>query len=196
MRDPFYIYKHVHTYDDLLETGKAFLQGKMSMSLTHLDKIDPETVPLVKNLVRLHDAGFYTLDSQPGTCETGKNPDGHVYVEQQKPYVVGLLPKDKMEILLRYVRKYPGKFMYLFEEVGSTTRFRNFVKSYNVTRTKLVGEEWRYYTNIPPTKDHLTVEDFHFVQGYKKLWYVAVAMTTYCKGGLPEELLRALIKSK
>jgi hypothetical protein len=37
------------------------------------------------------------------------------------------------------------------------------------------------------------VEDYHFVPGYKKLWYVAIAMTTYCKGDLPVELLRALM---
>lgn len=191
MHAPMRIYDHVKTYDELLQTGKAYLQGKMSESITHGGAIDDETIPLVKDLVRLHDVGkMFTVDSQPGSCTTGKTPHGETYVEQQKPYICAFVPKEQMEVLVRHFKKSPGAFVYVFEEFGSTKRVTNFGEPYNVTRDKIVGQEWRYYTNIPPFKDEYTTHEFRFVQGSGALWYAAIAMTAYCHGDLAKELLR------
>ena len=52
-------------FDDLLRLNRAFLRGESEFTLYHAGPIFVETTPMVPGLLRLHDYGMLTWQSQP-----------------------------------------------------------------------------------------------------------------------------------
>jgi hypothetical protein len=83
----------------------AFLDGKIANTPWHGTPVDPETLPLLENLRRLHRLGFITIQGQLGTCNTTpiRNPEGDYVLERQRPYVIGFYPESTN--LVQFVRE-------------------------------------------------------------------------------------------
>ena len=59
------IYEKVNSFEDLLKTGIAFLDGRITESFNHVSQPDEETLVLLDDMKILHEKGVLTLDSKP-----------------------------------------------------------------------------------------------------------------------------------
>jgi hypothetical protein len=75
-------WKDVSTFKDLQQNVILFLRGKHTTSPWHGTPVDPETVPLLEDLITLNQGGFITTESQP---------DEYTKKDIQRAYVSGLL---------------------------------------------------------------------------------------------------------
>ncbi|GAB1736906.1 hypothetical protein NU219Hw_g8931t1 [Hortaea werneckii] len=96
-------WKSAESFQELLDFNRKFLRGESKRSCYHRGPIFNETVALVPGLLRLHDYGMLTVESQPSedTAPTWENcPCCHFegwFQNQQRPYLVFVLPyRDKI----------------------------------------------------------------------------------------------------
>ncbi|RMX85879.1 hypothetical protein D0868_15255 [Hortaea werneckii] len=64
MRD----WRLAESFQELLDLNRKFMRGESKRSCYHSAPIFDETVALVPGLLRLHDYGMLTMESQPGTA--------------------------------------------------------------------------------------------------------------------------------
>lgn len=195
--DPLKLFAMARTYEDLLELNVAFLQGHIASTPYHASGIDAETVPLVKNLVALHQqAKMMTIEGQPGTLEQGTWG-----FSEQRPYMCALVPEETMEKIVRYVRKYPKKFVYTFANGAHGEVTTNLITgSFNVTRERgPKSTQWKLFTNFGGlTSDVNLAECAEIVDSFPRVdlrhvWYMKLAMNVpHGTGDLEAELFRAL----
>lgn len=103
MEDPRIVYSNVESYEDMLRTNIAHLQGRMKRSLTYVDPVlTDDMIPFIHSLIRLHtEFGFFTIDSQPSLCEDSLLRNTNIpYRLEQKPYVCGYIHKQYLDGLL------------------------------------------------------------------------------------------------
>ena len=74
-------WRTARTLEDLAQATIAFLRGDLGETPVHGGPPDPETAPLIADLMRMNAAGFITVDSQPGEVSPGWS---------QRAYVEGL----------------------------------------------------------------------------------------------------------
>lgn len=74
--------------DDLARATIAFLRGELDSTPTHGGPPNPETGPLLETLVSLNEAGFVTMDSQPGVVDDAG---------AQRAYVEGLCFEETVD---------------------------------------------------------------------------------------------------
>lgn len=162
------------TYADLIRANCAFLRGELSSTPYHLGPIDPETVPLVSNLLALHSYGILTYCGQParreiGGCKDERGKETQEFFEiDQKPSVDFIVQKhvasDHLVDVLLSQNDYVSTFV-----VDSTTKKRRtnvtldtpdafdkgFGIRYCVTKervakdqSKLASAKWKPFTHI------------------------------------------------
>lgn len=104
-------------WSDFLQLNRAFLSGEAKLSCYHLGPIIPETEPLVPGLLRLHDYGLLTHESQPSETKgpfTDTCPccDDESYVEtHQRPFLSFIMPYDCEAIPQECVRRFLVELM-------------------------------------------------------------------------------------
>ncbi|KAH7418732.1 hypothetical protein BKA64DRAFT_763361 [Cadophora sp. MPI-SDFR-AT-0126] len=59
-------------FSDLITLDRKFLLGQIPETPYHHGQIFEETIPLVPGLLKLHDFGLFTIDSQPSGCGVDK----------------------------------------------------------------------------------------------------------------------------
>lgn len=108
MRD----WRLAESFQELLDLNRKFLRGESKRSCYHSAPIFDETVALVPGLLRLHDYGMLTMESQPGTAPPPtwtKCPccsDERWVQTQQRPFLMFIIPfHDKVpeEVIRRFL---------------------------------------------------------------------------------------------
>lgn len=108
MRD----WRLAESFQELLDLNRKFLRGETKRSCYHRGPIFDETVALVPGLLRLHDYGMLTMESQPGTAPPPnwvKCPccsDERWIQIQQRAYLMFIIPyHDKIpkEMIRRFL---------------------------------------------------------------------------------------------
>lgn len=59
------LWKACEGFDQLIELNRKYLRGEIESTPYHLGPIKTETVPLVQDLLQLHDRRLLTTNSQP-----------------------------------------------------------------------------------------------------------------------------------
>ncbi|RMY00723.1 hypothetical protein D0867_11644 [Hortaea werneckii] len=91
-------WKSAEYFQELLDLNRKFLRGESKRSCYHRGHIFNETIALVPGLLRLHDYGMLTMESQPGTAPTPTTvtcpccSDERWIEIQQRPYLMFTLP--------------------------------------------------------------------------------------------------------
>ncbi|RMZ23527.1 hypothetical protein D0859_12442 [Hortaea werneckii] len=86
------------SFQELLDLNRKFLRCESKRSCYHRGPIFNETIALVPGLLRLHDYGMLTVESQPSqdTAPTWENcpccPFEGWFQNQQRPYLIFILP--------------------------------------------------------------------------------------------------------
>lgn len=130
------LWKDVKSYKRLVQLNVQFLQGKIS-SPYHGDKLDEETLPLVKDFVQVNKLGLLTYDSQPGGSFTRYDRRLKTFVNwEQKFYVNGLFPKRSLKKLVDFIATRPDLMMIAVDGARNVL-FDNFPRdkqSYDLVR--------------------------------------------------------------
>jgi hypothetical protein len=213
-KSPEKVYEGVKTYKDLIATNVAFLQGKLPYTPYHGGPIDPETVPLMKSLVKINKAGFLSIEGQPSSHEVkfvehtwkdneGKTAGNWWYANEQKSYICGFMPKEHLEKFIRFMgNKHDYYYQLVINCTPTQMLFTTFPTSpYNVTRERshkqkgqLSKEKWRLYTNIWSIDgDHDPRYSFDRLRNCYDLLentlYVTIASKEYNTGSVEELLM-------
>ncbi|KAI7167488.1 hypothetical protein KC352_g25574 [Hortaea werneckii] len=105
-------WKSAKSFQELLDLNRKFLRRESNRSCYHDGPIFDETIALVPGLLRLHDYGMLTVESQPSedTAPTWEDcpccPFEGWFQNQQRPYLVFILPyHDKIpkEVVRRFL---------------------------------------------------------------------------------------------
>ncbi|RMZ10496.1 hypothetical protein D0862_03238 [Hortaea werneckii] len=105
-------WRSASSFQELLDFNRKFLRGESKRSCYHRGPIFNETIALVPGLLRLHDYGMLTMESQPGTAPTPTRiecpccSDERWVQIQQRPYLMLILPyHDKIpkEVVRRFL---------------------------------------------------------------------------------------------
>lgn len=166
LKNPQKVFEGVKNYQDLVEASVGFLEGKVSGTPVHPGPIDKETIPLVKDLVKINKLGFVTTQGQPPACYHNKFIKekwtdskgaelGNWYVDsEQKGYSMGMLKREYLEDFIDF---FNNEKYYYYSIVGKEGLIKDtfLEEHYNVTRDRankskinLKQESWDKYTNI------------------------------------------------
>lgn len=150
-----------------------FLKGEIYSNPFHLAPVDRETIPLLKTLIRINEAGFVTIEGQPGECGferinkkhiTDKRLDkvkklkpfenyGRFVEEEQRAYMAGFICDPQLISKLEKNLEHCAVFSVKMSEPPSSTRVRVFgdVQKYmkdgrlGLTRSRFAGEPFDDY---------------------------------------------------
>ncbi|KAI6831416.1 hypothetical protein KC340_g11711 [Hortaea werneckii] len=124
-------WKSAESFQELLDLNRKFLRGESKRSCYHRGPIFNETIALVPGLLRLHDYGMLTMESQPGTAPTPTTVtcpccSDERWVEiQQRPYLMFILPyHDKVpeDVVRRFLVELlidDGFYAHVWRDEGS-----------------------------------------------------------------------------
>ena len=217
LSDPEKVYKNVRTYKDLIKTNVAFLQGKIYHTPYHLGPIDPETIPLVQNLVRINEMGFFSTSGQPALTETvfiepwknnetGRTGGNKWFETEQKSYIVGFMPKGHLARFICFMQD-KKDFYYkvsincepvqvLFHTLPSSPYNVSRERSHKV-RAQLSNERWDLTANFvdyapPGAGELMQFEEFPVIQSLLKQQTVDVEIAgrEYKKGSVEDLLMK------
>lgn len=112
-------YNNVTSFQDLINMNISFLRGIRLITYYHLGVIDPETIPLLGDLVEINKRGFYSTGGQPGEISSDVN---------QKSFIEGnLLTSDNM----------------------SNYRFKDYLFQNNDYYYHMIYPSGKVYSNVP-----------------------------------------------
>jgi hypothetical protein len=211
------VFGRVCNYSQLIKANVMFLEGKLSRTPYHWGAIDKETLPLVKDLIRINRLGFLTVNGQPAEDSTyfAKKVQKWVSVKQ-RPYLEGYLPAFLLPDFIDFMETQPG-YMYNIYQLSLTPSMLRWIRRENVScaliesnapplfnvtidkgapsRRELMDEPWREYTNIPQENDY-SFEGFENILPILVPHTVNVFVfgTTYGEGSTERLMLQFLTK--
>lgn len=62
-------WENISDFSQLQGLMILFLNGKLTYNPWHATEVDPETVPLLEDLIKLNDLGCVSIEGQPGECD-------------------------------------------------------------------------------------------------------------------------------
>ncbi len=194
-------WKHVKTFDDLVRVNAAFVRGDLELSPYSYGPLNRDSLPLVPNLLALHQLGLVTTSGQSNECIYGQSTDWKDYFDsEQKPYIsFTMLKTDAGTKLICELMKSDNFIIKVTDSTTEEVETNMPTEKYNVTRDrsaealdKLVESPWREFTNLWKTHPGLLENDWpdHIVGFLRPVAVsVDVAMKEYGKGDLESELL-------
>ena len=176
-------WRALQNYSAAIDLNRLFIKGKRQSSVTHWGPLAPETSPLIPGLLRLHDYGFLTYDSQPflKKIKLCHSPKGAYWYEcRQRPYLDFLLPQydripaENIATFTTLLLAHP-RIVTMIDEQEDTFRTNIKMDSHDVTEVKLAltveelaAEPLLPYTSIPRKAHHeaqqMDVEAIHGAQ--------------------------------
>ena len=88
------MWRNTDSFENLKEKMIKYINGEVCCSYNHYGKLCEETEPLIPDLLLLNQAGFISLNGQPGMIEIDEEQYGERLCFLQKPYIEGILKKD------------------------------------------------------------------------------------------------------
>ena len=189
--DPQYVWSCVSTMEELFYCNKEFIKNNLTESFYHLGSLHIDSLPLVNNLLELHDKGVFTYEGQGSlmiydkwTNKKWAGVDGTkcgkwFYSIEQKPYLRCIIEKKHTNDLVKYLEiinkdLLDDKINYIIRNLNiKLTNIQE--EKYNVTRSKNYGKlsqkaniDWDYYTNL--WQNTLFREDIWFFKKYDELY--------------------------
>lgn len=198
------IYERVKTYQDLIETNIAFLNGEIKRTPYHDGSIEEETHKILDNLVKINKFGFFTTNSQPSLCEYRKYiPKLNYYIDvEQKSYISGFMFREEFYNLLSFIENNSLQVIYNITDIKKNILISNLKdNSYNVTRDRSykqlkdqVNTHWRYYTSITKGIHYDEYDNFGEYQNIQTILrnncvFVELCLTEYCRFEIADVLL-------
>ena len=203
--NPHFVWKNVKTIKELFYCNKEFIKNNLSESFYHYGELEPDSQPLIKYLLELHDKKVFThngqgslvnydkwIDDEWTTCEGEKCGKWFSSIKQ-KPYLICIIKKRHVNNLIEYLENRNNnissdKINYII--TGDNIKFTNINENkYNVTRTKSYKKlsdkdisEWKYPTNLWPNGS--LDDNISYFYDYPKLCdiivkkYVSLELTT------------------
>jgi len=143
-------WKNVKKWSDIQDRYIRFLKGQISGTPTHFSPLTEDVIESngIKDLIKMVQSGFVTVDSQPGICNSFTNPKNlRTGQEEQRQYVIGTMQNKDINPFIEKLIQYD---VYI-RVCNSKNKccFTNFEGSLNLTKDRFDGEEWNYPTNIP-----------------------------------------------
>jgi len=150
--DPHKVWSQIDNLDDLFIANIEFIKGNMSESFYHYGELAPDSIPLIENLVKLHNHGVFTVNGQgPLDKETNKL---HI---QQKPYLDCFISMKYVNSLIKYLEKlsFDDDSVYFIITTKDKIIIHIPDDFYCVTREKLATcNKWAYPTNLQTIYNH------------------------------------------
>lgn len=107
-------WKSLRTFEELQREMIRFLQAKHAVNPWSYGAVDPETTPLLQDLIKINELGVVSINGQPGTFSypsTNGHPPGWKLSETaeiQHGYLEGFVSRARWEHLLPHLRGSPG----------------------------------------------------------------------------------------
>ncbi|KAL8886389.1 MAG: hypothetical protein Q9215_005902 [Flavoplaca cf. flavocitrina] len=165
-------WRALHSYQGALKLNQTYFRGELPCNIGYYGPLDAETKNLVPGLLRLHQYGFLTHESQPfePVKRQQKHQNGGWWQEwRQRPYLSFLAPqqdriaKTAVEKLALLLLAHPsivtivayGKgdrsYRTNIDDPHTTTEYR-FARSADA----LTKEDFKANASIPPGYHHVT----------------------------------------
>lgn len=97
-------------FTGLKELMALFLLGKIKKNPWYNGELNPETIPLLKDLVQINKKGLVSLNGQPGVYETEKLSNGKILYKYQRAYIQGFMKRKHFE---KFAKKLLAKEKYI-----------------------------------------------------------------------------------
>lgn len=195
---------HVKTFEDLVRRNAAFVSGDLRHTPYSAGPLMPDSLPLVPNLLALHQFGLVTTCGQSKECKFGQLTvcGSHYYDSEQKPYISFTMLKTAAGTKLINELMNSNTFVVIVTDGatgGVDCNMPKFTKRYNVTRARsaeslesLADAAWDECTNLWSTPPHVLETDWpdHICDFLcPTAVSVDLAMKEYGKGDLESELV-------
>lgn len=114
------------SYEDLLDLNRAFLRGDREICAYHMGPVYFETMPSLPTLLRLHDFGILTTNSQPSKVSGPEYdqcsccPKVSWFWTKQRAFLSFLIPTDDNRIPLAIQNNFIKELMFDSNFVSST----------------------------------------------------------------------------
>jgi hypothetical protein len=192
-------FQDVKTYRDLQDSNILFLEGGLNRTPYHHGPVDPETIPLLNDLVNINDLGFISVMGQPAlndvkfvdktwTIPGSSQIRGNWWYQvMQRSFIEGYLPKAYLETFIEFMDTQPDYYYRVYDiQSGWFSSVRlveikdTFPSSFfNITKERVSYDlqtldqaQWEYYSNI--TADMTPPFDF---SGYPNIVKVMIPHT-------------------
>ena len=201
----FVKWKRVKTFDDLVRVNATFVRGKLKLSPYSCGPLMPDSLPLVPNLLALHQFGLVTTNGQSNECRYDQLTRGgdRYFESEQKPYIRFTMLKSEAGTKLISELMDSDRFIIIVTD-GTTeeveTNMAESIEKYNVTRDRssaatlkeLKEIPWREFTNLWRRPGYLEDDWPNHIVDFLRDTAVSVdvAMKEYGKGDLESELLQ------
>lgn len=180
-------WKNAQTFCELLNLNKEFLSGMSHVTPYHVGPIDPETIPLVPGLLKLHKLRIFTVSSQPFEQTDGDHNGEEYYDHWQKPFLeLVMAGNDQPVKLFKKLREYPGLAVYAatlfpYEVIPGSTQGMTVVTKYRNSSTvkDLQNKDWFEYSTVHSYDP--SDEDLFELKAMRKAepWVISVAVTEW-----------------
>ncbi|KAI7471147.1 hypothetical protein KC351_g12275 [Hortaea werneckii] len=159
MRD----WRLAESLQELLDLNRKFLRGERKRSCYHSAPIFDENVALVPGLLRLHDYGMLTMESQPATAPPPtwvKCPccsDERWVQIQQRAYLMFIIPyQDKLpeDLIRRFLVELlidDDFYAHIWHDEGSSCRWGKCRK--NIRTASSFPQDWATHTRKEAEKE-------------------------------------------
>jgi len=183
----------VEEYNDFLELNRAFLNGEVKLSCYHMGPIYQETKAMLPGLLRLHDYGMLTFESQPSkfierTTEDCPCCGEEKYVEtQQRAFITFILPYENNNISQKAMYRF---LLELMIDDNFYVSILNFDRSCRFGRCK---KNVRIASSFPANwATHINISVRRTLQGRN----VEEELLTYYQAPTKDELVDAIPRTR
>jgi hypothetical protein len=170
------------TFTDLLSLNRMYLMGEISTAPYHVEPIEE---PLTPGLLRLHDFGMLTYESQPFKQSSGID-DGTHWERWQKPFVTVIMDNSiLLQNIVKKLRDEPDITIWAdqvhpYETIICSNPLN--VTQYRLAESKemLEGSQWEWLTSISNDTNLSDLDIFNLTATKERmLWMLDVAATEW-----------------
>jgi hypothetical protein len=151
------IWDTVQSVQDFIDCNIKFISGDLPATPYYDAQLAQDSVPLSRDLIKLHKYGVLTVDGQGSLIEHNKTINEDIVSIEQKPYLCCFIPKKFKQELIQCFKKHPHIVYIVCEDDEDTITNISGIK-YNVTRKKKNLDDWNLCTNL--WTDHQFISTF------------------------------------
>jgi hypothetical protein len=130
------IWRNIKTLEEFFYCNKEFIKGNIYGSCYHLGPLCEDSLPLVPDLIQLHDKGFLTTDGQGSLLTYDKYiPKMNYFLSaEQRPYLEGFIKNKYIDDILKYINDFNSNTI---EDREDKIMYIIHTKNENITNIQL-----------------------------------------------------------